>query len=92
MLVALMFSEKKPHQIILAGDAGAADLQAMLSEVRKHFLPNSITLLATEELAKMVPLVAEMKPLDGKATAYVCENFTCQLPVSNVDELVKLLE
>ena len=29
--------------------------------------------------------------VDGKATAYVCENFQCQLPVTSVDELEKVL-
>jgi uncharacterized protein YyaL (SSP411 family) len=30
--------------------------------------------------------------LDGKATAYVCENYACQLPTTEVGVMVKLLE
>ena len=29
----------------------------------------------------------EMKPIDGKAAAYVCENFTCKAPVTDAEEL-----
>ena len=44
------------------------------------------------ELAAWNPILATMKPLDGKATAYVCENFACQLPVTEVEAFRKLLE
>ncbi len=33
----------------------------------------------------------EMKPIDGKAAAYVCENFTCKAPVTSAEDLRKLL-
>jgi uncharacterized protein YyaL (SSP411 family) len=32
-----------------------------------------------------------MKPVDGKSVAYICENFTCQAPVSDPAALRKLL-
>ena len=33
-----------------------------------------------------------MPALDGAATAYVCENFACNLPVTNASALDELLE
>ncbi len=33
----------------------------------------------------------EMKPVDGKAAAYVCESFTCKAPVTSAEDLRKLL-
>ena len=30
-------------------------------------------------------------PVDGRATAYVCDNFTCSLPITDVAALDKLL-
>ncbi|MDX1982461.1 MAG: thioredoxin domain-containing protein [Bryobacteraceae bacterium] len=92
MLVAFMFHAAKPRQIILAG-AGAEEL---LAEARKRFLPNAITLWldrdeTRDRLAQWNPAVAEMRPQAGRAAAYVCENFTCQLPVTTVDEFAKLL-
>jgi uncharacterized protein YyaL (SSP411 family) len=29
--------------------------------------------------------------IDGKATAYVCENFICKMPVNSSEELIELL-
>jgi uncharacterized protein YyaL (SSP411 family) len=42
--------------------------------------------------AKLIPLLAGREMRDGKATAYVCENFTCQLPVTTVGDLENQLK
>jgi len=96
MLVALDFSLTKPKQVIIAGKPGAGDTRDLLDEVHRHYLPNTIVLLADggagqKFLAARLEEVKEMKPIDGKAAAYVCENFTCQAPVTSVEELRKLL-
>jgi hypothetical protein len=38
-----------------------------------------------------VPLLEGRTPVDGRAAAYVCENFTCQRPVTEPEELAALL-
>jgi uncharacterized protein YyaL (SSP411 family) len=42
-------------------------------------------------LAARLPWIADMRPVDGRATAYVCEYRTCQAPVNSPDGLRKLL-
>jgi len=96
MLVALDFSLTKPKQIIIAGEPGAADTRELLDEVHRHYLPNTIVLLADggtgqKFLAARLEEVKEMKPIEGKAAAYVCENFTCQAPVTSVEGLRRFL-
>ena len=96
LLVALDFSLAKPRQIIIAGKSNAADTRALLAEVRRHYLPDTIVLLADgadgqKYLGEKLDEIREMKPVDGKAAAYVCENFTCQAPVTSPEELGKLL-
>ncbi|MFN7925332.1 MAG: thioredoxin domain-containing protein [Bryobacteraceae bacterium] len=88
MLVAYMQNGSKPKQIILAGDPGADDMQRMLAEVRRRFLPYKAVMISNP----MLPLTESMIAVDGKATAYVCENFACQLPTTDFDRLVELLQ
>jgi len=94
MLAAYMFAKSKPRQIVLAGEAGSA--QAMLAVVRRRFLPHKIVLLADEasraRLAEWLPALAGMTPVDGKATAYICENYACQLPVTDPERFAELLQ
>ncbi len=96
MLVALDFQVGPTRQIVVSGTRDAPDTAAMLKAAREPFLPDSIILLADngasqEFLASHVDLFKDLKPLDGKATAYVCENFTCHLPTSDLAAMQKLL-
>ena len=97
MLAAFEFSISKPIEIILAGGRDAADTRALLQELHSRFLPNRVVLLVDGEesrktLAAYVPAVEDMTALDGKAAAYVCENYTCQLPVTDVEKFGQLLQ
>jgi uncharacterized protein YyaL (SSP411 family) len=60
-------------------------------------MPNAIILLnpggeSGKELEKLIPFIKEMKPLDRKATVYVCENYSCQAPTTDLDNLEKILD
>ncbi len=92
MLVALDFQMSPTQQIVIAGDKYARDARALLTEVHRYFLPHKVVILADDNDA--VPkseAVRQMKPVNGKAAAYVCENFTCQSPVTDPRELQQLL-
>ncbi len=97
MLVALDYFLSKPKQIIIAGEPEAQDTKAILDVVHRRFLPNKILLLADgaegqAELSKRLSVISTMKPLKGKATAYICENFSCQLPTADPTVVAKLLD
>ena len=97
MLAAVDFSLDKPKQIIIAGQPQAPDTRAMLRAVHARFMPNKILLLmdggeGQDYFSRHLPFVKSMTRLDKKATAYVCENYTCQLPTTEVGMLVELLE
>jgi uncharacterized protein len=81
MLAAQMFAMGKPMEIVLAGPRD----QPMLREIRKRFLPNAVLLQASEA-------PNAMPPVDGLATAYVCENYACKLPVTEAGALAELLQ
>jgi uncharacterized protein YyaL (SSP411 family) len=97
MLVAIDFSMSKPHQIVIAGKADAAETKALTAEVHRHFAPNKVLLLADgaegqKYLGEKNEAVRAMSMVNGKPAAYVCENFTCKAPVTSPAELRKLLE
>jgi hypothetical protein len=39
-----------------------------------------------------VPLLQDRKAINGQATAYVCQNFTCRNPVTDPEELRALID
>ena len=96
MLSALDFYLDKPRQIIVSGNTEEPDTQVMLKVIHKKYLPNTIVLLADgkenqQYLATFHPFMKSVEKLDNKATAYVCEDFVCQLPTNDTQKLAELL-
>lgn len=97
LLVALDLARGKPAQVIIAGDPEAADTRAMIALARQHAPAGSTLLLADggkgqKFLGTQADFYQSIKPLEGKATAFVCRNFTCQLPTNDPGEFVAQLE
>ncbi|MCE9614222.1 MAG: thioredoxin domain-containing protein [Lentisphaerae bacterium] len=96
MLAAFDFQLDPPRLIVIAGDPGASDTLALLKEVYRRFLPNHVLLLADgaagqNALAGYNPFFATLTRTGGRATAYVCQHYACQLPTVDPGKLGELL-
>lgn len=96
LLAAYDFSTAAVQQVVIVGDKGASDTQAMLALLHRYYLPETIVLLADDlgrnYLQGLQPTMAAMTQVDGRATAYVCQNFSCREPVNSVTALAGLLD
>jgi uncharacterized protein len=96
MLVAYEFAISKPRQIMLVGERDAPDTRRLLAALHARFVPHCIVLLVTAAsraaLQRYLPTVAGMTTLGGQATAYVCEDYACQLPTADVEAFARLLQ
>jgi uncharacterized protein len=85
------------RQIVIAGAPQAADTRQMLDLIWQRYMPNSILMLADQgagqkELARRLSFVATMRPKNGKATAYICQNYVCNLPTDDPEVVAGLLD
>jgi uncharacterized protein YyaL (SSP411 family) len=97
MLVALDASESAPRQVVIAGKPGASDTLALLREVNNRYHPNEILILADggpgqAYFTQKVEFFKDVHPIEDKATAYVCQNFVCQLPTNDLAVLSQVLD
>lgn len=97
LVAAMDFSLSTPKQIVIAGAPKAADTRTLLRLVHERFIPNKILLLADgaagqKLLAQWLPFIAYVHQKDGRATAYICENYVCKLPTSDPQVVAHLLE
>jgi uncharacterized protein YyaL (SSP411 family) len=77
------------REVALAGDpAGVAALAAVVREARR---PHVVVAGGPGDRPTNVPLMEQRTPVNGRAAAYVCERFACQMPVTELDELRALL-
>jgi len=92
MVSAAEFALRPPAQVVLAGPSDHPLTLALRRVAFEEFLPFTVLLHAGEgeertRLAALAPHASSMGSADGAPTAFVCENFTCRLPVHTVEEL-----
>jgi uncharacterized protein YyaL (SSP411 family) len=81
-----------PLQIVVIGQRGDADSEALIAAVFGACLPNRVfQIVAPDEPLPEHHPAAGHGQIDGKATAYVCRALACSPPVSEPEPLRALL-
>ncbi|HLA11684.1 MAG TPA: thioredoxin domain-containing protein [Pyrinomonadaceae bacterium] len=89
VLCALDFYLGRPKEIAIVGDSGSSDTQLLLREVWRPYLPNKVVAMAepNSPAQTTIALLRDRPLVDSKPTAYVCENYTCQQPITRPEDL-----
>jgi uncharacterized protein YyaL (SSP411 family) len=94
-LAAAEFALSTPKEIALVGEPHAPDTQALRAAIFGPFRPNKVVVLRRPDEnppAIPSPLLEQRAQIGGAATAYVCENYACKLPVTEAAALAAQLE
>ena len=93
MLLAADFFLGPRWEIVIAGRADSDGTQALLGAVRSTFLPQAVVLWTDgsgTEGAMPAPSAGKTT-VNGRPAAYVCRDFACAAPVTDPEELGRLL-
>ena len=91
-LGGLDFYLSAPKEIAIAGDPGDHATRALLAEIYRHYLPNKVVMgVGGKGAIANLPLARERERLGGVATAYVCENYACQMPTTDPSVMAQQL-
>jgi uncharacterized protein YyaL (SSP411 family) len=90
-LEALEFYLEGPAEVVIVGRRGAPEVERLWAEVASAYLPHRVLVGAEPGEAEPLAPARERRPVDGRATAYVCRNFTCSAPVTEPADLPPLL-
>ena len=96
LLSALDFQIGPSLEVVIAGHSAASDTREMAQVLRREFAPNKVVLFRpTEEeqpeISDLAPFTRFQASIDGKATAYVCRDYACELPVTDSEAMLRLL-
>ncbi len=91
LLCELAFLLSTPKEIAIVGKKGDAKTEAMLTALHCTYQPNKIVALSESADGQTLPLLAGKTQVDNTATAYVCENYVCQAPTTDIEAFVELL-
>jgi uncharacterized protein YyaL (SSP411 family) len=96
LMTAADFAIGPSYEVVIAGDLQADDTRQMLDAIRGIFVPNKIVILHPTDqkpplIDDIVPFIKDHSSIDGKATAYICLNYSCQLPTKDIGSMLELL-
>ena len=95
-LLALDFALGPSFEVVIAGDPASADTRAMLGAFQARYLPHKVLLLRPEgdepPIAKLAPYTLDQRSRGGRATAYVCRDFACKAPTTELEQALRYLD
>ena len=86
------FALSGPKQVALLGRRGVPDFENLLQAIRSEFRPHLVAASSAHPPEVGSPQLLERRPLvGGRATAYVCRDFACELPTNDPETLLSQL-
>jgi hypothetical protein len=94
-LTAALFYQQPGRDIVIVGKREKEDVRAMMETINDRFLPD--TLLVFKDLREkipdeLIPFTKDIVMKGNKATVYICENFSCQQPITDIKVLKDIVE
>ena len=92
-LQAYLYAQSPTSTVVIVEGKENQESSAMVSLLQKKFLPHTVSLYLsaeTKEIITLIPFLADYQALEGKTTAYFCQNKKCQAPIQEVAEFKKV--
>ncbi|MEO8665070.1 MAG: thioredoxin domain-containing protein [Ignavibacteria bacterium] len=92
LLCGLSFYLHSPKEIILSGNSDGADFKELKKIIDETYIPNKVELYASKQMMNVSKFISNIVSDGNKLSVYVCENYQCNLPISDPENLKKLLQ
>ncbi len=98
MLIAYAFGLGPSQEIVIAPGKEKKQTDSMIDLFYENFLPNAMLAIrptnpkAEKSFVELIPFAADQTAQGNQTTAYVCQNYVCNLPTTDLKQLKKLLE
>jgi hypothetical protein len=96
LMVAVDFAVGPSYEVVIAGDQQDVDTKKMLQAIHWKFIPNKIVIFLPtgsdlSGISGISPFTKHQSTIDGKTTAYVCVDYKCKLPTTNINRMLSSL-
>lgn len=86
LMTAIDFAIGPSYEIVIVGNPIADDTREMLQTIYRRFIPNKVIIFfppeTSTDIRSVIPFTSRMSSIEDKATAYVCQNYSCKLPAT----------
>jgi hypothetical protein len=94
-LSALDLATGPGHEVVVVGERGSKDTERMLEALGRHYSPNLTVIFrplgGSAELDRLARFTRDLTAPGGRANAYVCRDFHCEMPTTSVSKMLHIL-
>ncbi len=96
MLTAFMFDTQNSKEIVIVGDSRDRNTKRFLHTIRAGYAPHKVLLFKDtagndNKLEQLASWTSTQNSINGKPTAYVCKNFACNQPTSDLQTALSFI-
>ena len=97
MILGFMYDAYGSKEIVVVGNGRYEETQSILKELQSLYIPQKIMIFKDtnkrrDPLTKIAPWTENHSILNNKPTIYICEDFACSLPTTNLKKAIKLIQ
>ena len=97
MMQAVQYMNGPSYEVLVIGDSDSNQYKDLLNLISKSSQINKVVISYDEkkntEIEELIPFITEFpKGQKGESVIYVCQDFSCQLPTSDINQALKQLE
>jgi uncharacterized protein YyaL (SSP411 family) len=94
-LVGYSFTQNPSFEIIIVGAKRNLQTIEILKTINSVFLPNKVIIIldkqSKKEMEKIAPFTKDYEMLNEVTTVYICKNYKCELPTSDINKILEIL-
>ena len=96
MLTGFMFDTQNSKEIVIVGDSRNRNTTKFLHTIRASYAPHKVLLfkdtsVSDNRLEQLANWTSTQNSINGKPTAYVCKNFACNQPTSDLQTALSFI-
>ena len=96
MVNAFLFNTDNPKEIVIVGSGKDSDTISAIEKIKSEYVPNKVIIFkdTDDELNKLSPLAkwtVTQERIDEKTTYYICQDFACKIPTTDLDLALKFI-
>ncbi len=96
MLTSFMYGLDNPKEIVIVAKEKNAKTMSSIRKIQEVYNPNSIIIFKElknrTELDNIAPWTTMHDTVNDQITYYICENFSCRRPTTDIDIAIKYLQ
>lgn len=96
LLVGIDYALQSNYEVVVVGNLADNETISMLNTIKREFVPNKVLLFKPSgveepEISKIAKYTSDYKSINDKPTAYICRNYSCKIPTTDINKVIELL-